>query len=85
MIPDRDKRIAKSIYKLFNNVISKEIGNWKIRDNVFVTKVEITKDLSLAKIFIHIKSQDENRNRKFLRQSKKQRHFSEKKLLRLST
>lgn len=64
MIPDRDKRIAKAIYRLLLKIFSFEIRDSLLKDNIIITKVELTKDLSIAKIYFHITNSVENKTEK---------------------
>lgn len=63
MIPDRDKRVARAIYKLILKIFSMEIRDPILKNNILITKVELSKDLSIAKIYFHISNLKDKNNK----------------------
>jgi|YNPMSStandDraft_1061717.scaffolds.fasta_scaffold00587_2 ribosome-binding factor A len=62
MIPDRNRRVGRSIYKLICSLFVDEIYNQYVKDNITITNVELTKDLKIAKIFFITKDNNLNKS-----------------------
>lgn len=62
MIPDRNIRVGRAIYKLVCNIFLEDIYNPFIKDNITITNVEVSKDLKVAKLFFISKDKDLKKN-----------------------
>ncbi|MCX8059550.1 MAG: 30S ribosome-binding factor RbfA [Spirochaetes bacterium] len=80
MIPDRNIRVGRSIYKLICNLFFDEIYNKIIKDNVVITNVEVSKDLKVAKIFFIAKNRDEKIIDKILKELERLKSFLRKRI-----
>lgn len=62
MIPDRNIRVGRAIYKLVCNMFLEEIYNPFIKENITITNVEVSKDLKVAKLFFISKEKSLKKN-----------------------
>lgn len=66
MVKYRSGRINEEVKKAVSNVIQNEIRDPRLSDAMIsVTKVEVTKDMSYAKVFVSILGNEEAKNTAF--------------------